>query len=140
MPIALLHRYGIVLAAALGCAPPAQRPATPQPRERHAAGIVADGERDLFQDPRDRTRVRMEAVANVLERHAAAHGRLPETLAEFLPPRGSTAIDFWHDGWETEFRYVRRAEDRWELTAAGPDRGFGTPDDVTVEGRFTPSS
>jgi hypothetical protein len=138
MPIASLHRYGIALAAVLGCTPPGEQSPAPEPRERHAPAIIVDRERDLFPDPHDRTRVRMEAVGNVLQRHAAAHGRLPETLSEFLPPRGTTAIDFWHDGWETEFRYTRPAEDRWELTAAGPDRRFGTPDDVVVEGRFAP--
>jgi len=73
-------------------------------------------------------------VDRVLERFVAAHGVVPDSLGDFLPPRGTTAIDFWHDGWGTEFQYKHVGEAGWRLRAAGADLRFCTPDDEVREG------
>ncbi|HYR08198.1 MAG TPA: hypothetical protein VEQ60_10535 [Longimicrobium sp.] len=123
------------LALVLGAVPArAQDPAgSPPPQDRRPL-VVADTERDLFPDPHVLTCVRMHATQNLLRHHARAVGRAPASLAEFLPPQGPMPIDFWRDGWDTEFRYGRRDDDHWELRGAGADRQFGTADDDVLEG------
>lgn len=140
MPTNLLRTAALTLIAGLAvCTPPAApRGPEPEPREPRpggtTAGMIVDREADLFRDPRQRTQVRMEAVDRVLERFVAARGVVPDSLGDFLPGRGTTAIDFWHDGWGTEFRYTRVGEAGWRLRAAGADLRFCTPDDEVREG------
>jgi Type II secretion system (T2SS), protein G len=58
------------------------------------------------------------------------HGKLPDTLDDVGKP-SPTNLFFVTDPWGTKFKYTKRSDDHFELTSAGPDRQFGTADDVT---------
>ena len=61
--------------------------------------------------------------------YKAQHGKLPDTLADLGKPSG-TNLFHTTDPWGTKFKYTKLADDRFELTSAGPDREFGTSDDI----------
>lgn len=124
-----------LLALVLGAVPArAQDLAAAPARQDRPPLVVADGERDLFRDPHVLTCVRMAAFRHVLKEYAGRVRHAPASLAELLGPPRPSPIDFWRDGWDTEFHYRRRDDDRWELRGAGADREFGTADDDVLEG------
>lgn len=91
---------------------------------------VADTDRELWPDPRDRTEVRLEVLRGFLRDYLSRTGRLPERLQDAVPadPRPFTVHA---DAWENPFRYVR-SDASYELGSAGPDGRWGTADDIVV--------
>jgi hypothetical protein len=96
------------------------------------AGVIADGEYELFPDPFDRTEVRMELVQRRLLLYARDHGRFPGRLEEAVPADDLPWVDAFHDAWGYPFRYSA-SRGNFELRAAGPDGCFHTPDDVAAD-------
>jgi hypothetical protein len=41
-------------------------------------------------------------------------------------------VFFTSDAWGTKLKYTKLEDDHFELTSAGPDREFGTSDDITA--------
>jgi hypothetical protein len=58
------------------------------------------------------------------------HGKLPEALADLGVP-SEKKMFHTTDPWGTKFKYTKLGDDHFELTSAGPDREFGTSDDIT---------
>ncbi len=71
----------------------------------------------------DDAKAALETLAARIAASARAAGGLPETLDE-APPA---------DPWGRPIEYVRVAPDHGVLRSAGPDRKFGTKDDVRRE-------
>jgi hypothetical protein len=82
------------------------------------------------------------AVTNYAQRT----GKMPETLAEafsepLIEEGGKTVRIHLREGqpfrdlWGTEIRYGRGEGGAFEVRSAGPDRTFGTPDDLAEAGR-----
>ena len=94
---------------------------------------VVDTEEMLWPDPRDRTAVHLGALSHALQAYAQEHGELPATLAAVPPPLNRA------DEWGGEIRYHRDGP-VFSLRSAGPDRQFGTPDDIVIEDGTTYAS
>jgi hypothetical protein len=58
------------------------------------------------------------------------HGALPATLDEVASGTRETVMFSMIDAWITEFKYVPEKDGRFQLVSAGPDRVFGTSDDI----------
>jgi hypothetical protein len=98
--------------------------------------VVADRESDLWPDARDRTSVRMAEVRRLIARYRAAHGSFPAVLDEVFPTtRSEWVMDYEHDAWGGALLY-RRRDDDYELRSSGPDRQFGTADDIVVTSKM----
>jgi hypothetical protein len=99
---------------------------------RRAIGIV-DTEEMLLPDPRGREVVHLRALSGQLQAYARDHGVLPERLsilgAEISRP----------DEWGTAIRYEHTGA-VLDLRSAGPDRRFGTTDDIVERGGTTYAS
>ena len=94
--------------------------------------VIADTMEDIWPDPVDRQYVLLRAVSRKLQSYSTQHGRLPESLAELgaaeLPgPVGERPN--WHDVWNVPLRYTPGG-DQFTLNSAGPDRLWGTTDDL----------
>jgi hypothetical protein len=100
---------GVLLAVAHHAKPSIEATRARRDAESRERRLVAD------------SRALLDLVAARLEGTAREQGELPEMLAEAPPP----------DPWGTPLRYERRSPDRGLLRSAGPDRRFGTRDDVT---------
>lgn len=82
----------------------------------------------------------MNQIVEDLELHLGSGGRLPLARGEF---------DAWldrryrqdrsrRDAWGTRYE-LRSRGDRFEVLSAGPDRTFGTDDDLVREGTVVPA-
>jgi hypothetical protein len=58
------------------------------------------------------------------------HGKLPDALGDLGKPSEKNLF-FTSDPWGTKLKYTKLEDDHFELTSAGPDREFGTSDDIT---------
>jgi hypothetical protein len=58
------------------------------------------------------------------------HGALPATLDEVASGTPETVMFSMMDAWITEFKYVPKKDGRFQLVSAGPDKVFGTSDDI----------
>jgi hypothetical protein len=58
------------------------------------------------------------------------HGALPATLDEVASGSPETVMFSMMDAWITEFKYVPKKDGRFQLVSAGPDKVFGTSDDI----------
>lgn len=100
---------------------------------RTAVSLQADAVRGEAEDLRERARRldETEALLDEIGLHLGAT-RDQERMYPHALPEAPPA-----DGWGTDLRYERAGPDRAWLTSAGPDRRFGTADDLvrTLEGR-----
>lgn len=102
--------------------------------------IIADTEAMLFPDPADRTRARMETNQYLLDRYFSGHRSFPDALRAVLPADPTEWLsNYTHDAWGKPFRYTRKGND-YELVSAGPDREFGTADDLRATRIRAPTS
>lgn len=87
--------------------------------------VIVDTEETLWPDPRDREGLHLRTLSRQLQAYARDHGALPDSLsvlgAEISRP----------DEWGTAIRYEHTTA-VLDLRSAGPDRRFGTTDDITV--------
>jgi hypothetical protein len=91
------------------------------------------------------TRANMATIATAIDMFEVDREHLPATLDELLPTdpkwqgtRGyvKTANSFV-DGWGTKYQY-HVVTNQYELRSAGPDRTYGTGDDIVI-GKGTPN-
>ena len=92
--------------------------------------VIADTEEDIWPDPRDRQHVHLGILSRQLQAHARDHGGLPASLAALSadmarPQAADRLLDLWGTGLGYE-----RARAVFTLRSAGPDREFGTADDI----------
>lgn len=95
-------------------------------------GIV-DTEETLWPNPRDREGVHLRTLSMQLQAYVRDHGMLPESLSVL-----GAAISR-PDEWGTAIRYEHMGE-ILDLRSAGPDRRFGTSDDIIVRDGTTYAS
>jgi Type II secretion system (T2SS), protein G len=72
----------------------------------------------------------MQIDAGQIALYKGQHGSLPATLSDLGKPSEKNMF-FTADPWGKQFKYTPLGDGHFELTSAGPDREFGTPDDVT---------
>lgn len=102
----------------------------------------------LFVDMEPPRNLRDEAAQTSLvqftaaiRRFRAAHGRLPESLAELAEatsPVGAKREDLDtepRDPWGHPWELRHLGDGRWEVLSAGPDAEFDTEDDLATSGR-----
>ena len=87
--------------------------------------VIVDTEEDLWPDPRARQAVHLGVLSRRLQAYARDHGALPENLAALGAPLVQP------DEWGVAIWY-QRAGPVLQLQSAGPDRTFGTIDDIEV--------
>lgn len=97
------------------------------------ATVIVDTEETLWPNPRDREGVHLRTLSAQLQAYARDHGTLPENLSVL-----STAISR-PDEWGTAIRYEHTGE-ILDVRSAGPDRRFGTSDDIVVRDGTTYAS
>ena len=88
-----------------------------QAAEQELEALEADDQRVVA------ARAQLANLAALLDQARGASPHYPETLPE-APPQ---------DPWKTPVSYSRTGPDRAVLRSAGPDRAFGTPDDLVHE-------
>lgn len=71
-----------------------------------------------------RSKYELARAAHQINEFAVRHGRLPSTLAE-TDSSGAT------DPWGTALEYQPQPGGTYTLRSAGPDRQFGTADDIS---------
>ena len=108
---------------------PKQNPAVSGSRR----AVIADTEETLLPNPIDRTVNRLYIARTYVQDYVRKRGRLPERLADCLPPRNQIPHPLDVDAWGNAILYTR-AEGRFELTSSGPDRRFQTQDDLSIVG------
>ncbi|HDT13394.1 MAG TPA: hypothetical protein ENO03_03455 [Candidatus Aminicenantes bacterium] len=79
----------------------------------------------------DLTRVNLEAVSREVLAYAADGSGLPETLDALR--RFHPAAVAQVDAWGGKIRYEKLSDDAFRLSSAGPDRAFGTGDDIVKD-------
>lgn len=84
-----------------------------------------DTEETLWPDPRDRQMVHLGALSRRLQGWARDHDSLPESPSTLGYPLNRA------DEWGTAILY-QRSGPVLLLRSAGPDRRFGTSDDITL--------
>jgi hypothetical protein len=74
-------------------------------------------------------RQEMSTDAGQIALYKSQHGTLPATLSDLgaVRPQG---MFFTIDPWGTRLKYVPQSNGHFELISAGPDKAFGTSDDV----------
>lgn len=119
-----------IVLAACGGRPSAPVPVHPPDTARVDTPVVAvvDTESTIWPDPVHRTWARLESVQHLIAQFEKATGRLPERLDEVLPTESAPAA-MRVDAWGNPLRYDV-AGTSYTITAAGPDRAFGTADDL----------
>lgn len=86
----------------------------------------------VFQGTKEKlTAANMSSLAREIHSYIAMEGRAPQNLKELQEfrriPLGTT------DVWGTIIRYERLGDEDFRLTSAGPDRAFGTEDDISKD-------
>jgi hypothetical protein len=119
-------------------------------------GLLAEHALDWYQDhtPESRTRFAMSDLGYAISIYPDSHKSMPPTsdnrlLAALLEKEPPTPLEKNHtidfrsylnpngeivDGWGTPLRIAFSGFDDFKITSAGPDRVFGTSDDITEEG------
>lgn len=100
--------------------------------------VVVEGPIDRREEMAQTSLVQFTAA---IRRFRAAHGRLPESLAELAGAPSQVGAeregldteprDPWGHPWE--LRHL--GDGRWEVLSAGPDADFDTKDDLAASGR-----
>lgn len=104
-----------------------------------AAGAVELAERAMDQSRHRRTLASFRSIATAADAYATDHPRLPmvtsiDELAKHLEPAYIGELPRT-DGWDTPFRVrVIPPSGPYIVASAGPDKKFGTPDDVIARG------
>jgi hypothetical protein len=99
--------------------------------------IIVDTEEDLIPDPVERTKNRLYVLRTAALRTMRRTGSLPRTLDELVEESG---MQIRNDSWGIPFRYTPGTTD-FELRSAGPDRVFGSRDDLLATvSRIGPAS
>lgn len=93
-----------------------------------------DRRAEISPTPAEITARRFAILREEIQTVRTVAGVLPERLEEILQrhepdPNLRPQRRWLLDGWETPFRYVR-TQGSYELISAGPDRQFGTADDL----------
>ena len=135
MPMRSLLRPSLVLLMMVACTPRVHGGRETDARtcvghDTIRAVVVADTEEDFWPDSVTRTEARMANLQYRIARYERETGRVPDSLAEFLPP------DAWRiradrDAWGNPIQF-RRLADEYELRAPGPDGNAGTADDIVA--------
>jgi hypothetical protein len=76
------------------------------------------------------TKELMETNAGQIALFKNQHGALPATLDEVASGTPETVMFSMMDAWITEFKYVPKKDGQFQLVSAGPDKVFGTSDDI----------
>ena len=76
------------------------------------------------------TKQLMETDAGQIALYKNQHGVLPATLDEVASSTSETAMFALTDAWMNEFKYVPQKDGHFQLVSAGPDKAFGTSDDI----------
>jgi hypothetical protein len=76
------------------------------------------------------TKELMETNAEHIALFKNQHGALPATLDEVASGAPETVMFSMMDAWVTEFKYVPKKDGHFQLVSAGPDKVFGTSDDI----------
>jgi len=105
--------------------------------------VIGDTEEDIWPDPRDRQGVHLRLIARSVAAYATEHGYPPDSLPMLLaglPPdeyraRASRLTDLW----AMPLKY-KATGPVYELRSAGPDRAFGTDDDIWLRDGTTYAS
>jgi len=71
----------------------------------------------------------LQQVEAALDAYAAEHGSYPDDLARIVPGYLPSS-DFLIDPWGTQLRLVHGEGEKSLLISAGPDRAFGSGDDI----------
>ena len=137
-----MNRGSLLMLVLLGCAPPPAAPA-PKPNSPPSvvstdtvpAGVMIDREAELIPDPWDRSWNRVYMLRNVALSSLRRTGELPADLPELVARSG---FDFQEDAWGTPLQYSVAGKN-FELRSAGPDRQFGTGDDIVADQSTMPS-
>jgi hypothetical protein len=110
----------------------------PGPAEKPRVSLtMVDTEEDILPDPVDRTNNRLYMLRASALLTMRRTGSLPRTLDEMVE---ESRMPIGTDSWGTPFRYTPGTTD-FELRSAGPDRVFGTRDDlVATQSRIGPAS
>ena len=85
-----------------------------------ADGVAQRERRAALRESRGEAGSLLALLGDSLEVRRVAEGEYPPALDEDPPP----------DPWGTPIRYTRRERSSAQLRSAGPDRKFGTADDV----------
>jgi hypothetical protein len=96
-----------------------------------------DRRAEISPTPAEITARRFAILHEEIRTVRTAAGALPERLEEILQrhepdPNLRPQRRWLLDGWETPFRYAR-TQGSYELISAGPDRQFGTADDLVSD-------
>ena len=88
---------------------------------------------------RDKTNTDLQALAQAAEEYRQNHGKYPTgDLTGLLSAMTAGGATSDHDAWGTLFRYVPAADGQsFSLASAGPDKKFGTDDDLGASDRTT---
>ena len=76
------------------------------------------------------TKELMETNAGQIALFKNQRGALPATLDEVASGTPETVMFSMMDAWITEFKYVPKKDGQFQLVSAGPDKVFGTSDDI----------
>jgi hypothetical protein len=79
----------------------------------------------------DLTKVNLATLERIIEERTAVEGQAPADLKELQrsQPMPISAVD----AWGREIRYEKLSDSSFRLTSAGPDRKYGTGDDIVKE-------
>lgn len=77
------------------------------------------------------TKVNMGTLERAISFYISTEGQAPLDLNTLFAARLFSGDP--SDGWGTPIKYERKSESSFRLTAAGPDRVFGTADDIVFE-------
>lgn len=103
------------------------------------AGAVAIGARTFLSAGREGVaKMEIATIVDALESYAALNVDYPEQLEELMKktdqhPDGFLKTGNLKDPWENDYEYIVPGPDGepYELVSSGPDKRFGTPDDIS---------
>jgi hypothetical protein len=72
----------------------------------------------------------MSTDAGQIALYKNQHGTLPTTLDDVAASSSITAMFTPMDAWETTFNYTPQKDGHFQIVSAGPDKTFGTSDDI----------